>query len=317
MGWFDKISKAVVVEKRESWFEEILKFNPYHDEKGRFGDSGGAHSVTTRNGGGFSTFNAMEAHGHSVGALLTPHDTPQIAMARAMCAHNTSITPSTDLIKSPERDAIRAAAGQKVYDEAVAKLERNGSKLVQGKEAWVVIGPPASGKSALAEPISFRNGALEIDSDEAKKGLPEYDNGRGAGIVHEESSKIVDQVRLDAMKNGDNMVLPVVGKSMESIDKIAADLEANGYKAHLVLMDVTKDNATTRAISRWKSTGRFVDTNYVYNSVGEKPQANYESIKSSGGKGWDSMSRYDNNGSKNVGPVLKEGIDHAGLGSKD
>lgn len=62
------------------------------------------------------------------------------------------------------------------------------------KRLDIVIGLPASGKSsALVEPISEQYNSRIIDSDEAKKLLPEYNDGWGAGIVHTESQLIADR----------------------------------------------------------------------------------------------------------------------------
>lgn len=53
-----------------------------------------------------------------------------------------------------------------------------------------VIGIPGGGKSStLANPLSEEHSSVIIDADIAKEKLPEYDGGKGAGRVHEESKK--------------------------------------------------------------------------------------------------------------------------------
>ncbi len=44
----------------------LIKFNPYHDAKGRFTSAGGAHSVHNQAGQKFTTALGMKHHGHDV-----------------------------------------------------------------------------------------------------------------------------------------------------------------------------------------------------------------------------------------------------------
>ena len=44
-----------------------------------------------------------------------------------------------------------------------------------------------------------------IDSDEAKKLLPEYNDGWGAGVVHKESQRISEQQLITALDKGENI----------------------------------------------------------------------------------------------------------------
>ena len=60
------------------------------------------------------------------------------------------------------------------------------------KQAFVLIGLPASGKSSIAVDIADKYGALLLDSDLAKRKLPEYKvYPWGASLVNAESSLIV------------------------------------------------------------------------------------------------------------------------------
>ena len=51
------------------------------------------------------------------------------------------------------------------------------------------MGPPANGPFGKYK-------SMLIDSDEAKKLIPEFDDGFGAGYVHEESKQVVTTVRI-------------------------------------------------------------------------------------------------------------------------
>ena len=147
-------------------------------------------------------------------------------------------------------------------------------KVENGKEAYIVIGPPAGGKSSVfANPLSKEHNARIIDSDTVKKWLPEFDNGFGAGRVQEESSMIMENALKRSMKKGENMVIPKIGG--ESVAQMAKELKANGYKVHLKLNEVSTKNSVSRALSRFVETGRWLDPNYL-NSIGDKATRFYK-----------------------------------------
>jgi gluconate kinase len=290
--------ELVKVAKPENLLE---KYNPYHDQKGRFSQGGGAHTVVPQGGvGRFSTALALQAHGHANAGYQTPFDTQEVVRERVELQGMLATHQSTHEINTPQRDALRQKAEDKLY-ELSGQEKYSGGQVLQNKQAFIVIGPPAAGKSSsMAEPLSRQHNARLIDSDDAKKLLPEYKGGKGAGVVHEESSIIAHKVRDRAINNGDNIVLPIVGKTEGSITGIRDSLKSKGYDVHLVLVDVNKQEATKRAIDRWKHTGRFVDPNYVYNGVGDRPSKNYDKLKYQ----FTSYSKYNNNVPKGTNPIL-------------
>ncbi|HHW41250.1 MAG TPA: hypothetical protein GXX19_08900 [Syntrophomonadaceae bacterium] len=223
---------------------------------------------------------------------LTPYDTPEIIQARAEQAN----MPSTHLINTPERQALR----QRIADE----LYGNGAAKKEGK-VFLIMGLPASGKSSLADPIAEREGALVIDSDKVKEILPEYEGGKYAGAVHKESGDIVENFIMPrALENKDNIVLPVVGKDLKKMRERIDLFKAAGYKVHLVFTDLPVEKAVERAIARWKSTGRFVDPAYIVNEVGLLPRQNYDILKSE--KGVDSYEAYSTDVPQGESPRLLE-----------
>lgn len=199
---------------------------------------------------------------------LTPYDTPEVRGARAMQA----AIPQTADIATPERHALREQVANRLYGTGAA---------TKAREAWIVLGPPAAGKSTvLAAPIAEQRGALIIDSDSAKPLIPEYANGNGAAAVHQESSDIVNGIVLArAMRAGDNVVLPLVGKTPRNITAIADRLQEQGYRVHALLNDLPPEQAAQRAVTRFEETGRFVDPNYVLNEVGTNPRRSYAALK--------------------------------------
>ena len=212
---------------------------------------------------------SFPAVGKTADEKLTPFDTPEIIKARDAA----KIQNSTHLIATPERTKLR--------NSVLNKLSAPSQKIAQGKIANIVIGPPAAGKSSVfADPLSKRWKARIIDADMAKELLPEFNKGRGAGIVHEESSMIAEKVLKRSARKGENIILPIVGKDQAKLMRIATKLKKKGYTVNLYLNHVPPETAAQRAVERFTTTGRFVDPAYVLNEVGEKPLENFNQVKS-------------------------------------
>lgn len=118
----------------------------------------------------------------------------------------------------------------------------------------------------------------------AKEQLPEFikSNGVRADQVHEESQYIANKVFENAILNGDNVILPIVGKSEESIMKKYESLSSAGYDVHLRLVYLPVEIALDRAVNRFRKTGRLVPIEYIVNEVGIKPAQNYVTMKEKG-----------------------------------
>jgi len=188
----------------------------------------------------------------------------------------------TTQINTPARIALRRSIIEELYGDGAKKKER---------QAFIVMGLPASGKSsAVAEPLAKEHGALIIDSDEAKAKLPEFADGLLASAVHEESSDIAGLVMDRALAQGDNVVLPVVGKTLSSLEKKIADLKAKGYRVNLYYVDLPVEKAIERGKGRFQHTGRLVPLDYI-RKVGLKPKENFDKIKT--GKAREEVDHYE------------------------
>ena len=149
------------------------------------------------------------------------------------------------------------------------------------KTAVIVLGPPASGKSSISNPIARKYDATIIDSDEAKKLLPEYAGGVGANAVHAESKAIIKQMEDIAIDEGDNLVIPTVGENANKIrDKVERYRNA-GYNVQIVDVQVPAEEAAVRMFRRFYKTGRMIPTDYL-NKVGNKPSATYDILREEG-----------------------------------
>ena len=189
--------------------------------------------------------------------------------AEALAQEYLDAFGTTDQINTPERQELRRKIADELYGEGAAKKE--------GK-VWLVLGVPASGKSTFSDPLVEKEGALLIDSDEAKKLLPEFSNGLLAGAVHEESAAIAEDVSARAAANHDNMVLPLVGKSISKLQEKIDKFKEAGYQVNLIYVDLPIEKAIERTKARFRETGRLVSPSYL-GKVGLKPKENYDKLK--------------------------------------
>ncbi len=210
---------------------------------------------------------------------------PEIQDARGRTA-----TGST--LGMPGREAIRKQVYDKLmsYGSAVTEVVDGQKRTVYNGEvrndrrADIIIGLPASGKSsALVDPISSKYKSMLIDSDEAKKLIPEFDDGFGAGFVHEESKAVVSRVYEDATDEGRNVVIPIVGSNYTKLEKDYINLlRQKGYKVYVHMADINPNVAAGRNLRRFAETGRFVDLEATSFKYGNKPREVFERVKKKG-----------------------------------
>ncbi len=210
-------------------------------------------------------------------------------------------------------DGERVKGLKSAYDRLYYKSERLAwtdegltppeSPVKHERKAVILLGPPASGKSSLANPIARDLRAMIIDPDEVKKALPEYQDGIGAHAVHEESSHISKEIRDDALEQGANLLLPKVGDKAGSIQALTRLLKENGYDVEITLMQVDYKEVRNRMYGRFLETGRFVPPSYL-KSVGNKPSETFEVLKKKGVA--NGYSKVDNNAPKDQDPEILE-----------
>lgn len=160
------------------------------------------------------------------------------------------------------------------------------------KELIIVMGPPAAGKSTLANPIARSKNASIIDADEAKKLIPGYDDGVGANVVHEESSQINHIVFESAIQTGENIVLPIVGGNANKvISKYINPAKQQGYRVTLVDMMVDPNEALNRMYGRFVSKSRLIPPDVA--KVGRAPSEAFDQLVEKGAA--DAYTKIDNN----------------------
>lgn len=162
-----------------------------------------------------------------------------------------------------------------------AKPKNIGPK--EDSKAYFVIGLPASGKSTLVTKIADHLGSVILDSDFAKRKLPEFDNTlAGAQLVHKESSSIIwggveQKPSLFGLckENKLNVVVPTIGQDYRDLNERCDLFMSAGYQVHLTTTTLPREMATTRALERFLITGRYVPLGLIFDAYANDPLLNY------------------------------------------
>lgn len=172
-----------------------------------------------------------------------------------------------------------------LYDDAKLLAHRSLGKsiptndpIAKDKTVTLIVGPPASGKSTFANKFAIEKKSMIIDSDEAKKTLPEFANGIGSNAVHLESKMMAEHLTKRAIAQGENIILPRVGHKLDDVKQILEEFKSKGYRTEVLLIDVSPAEAFKRMIQRFLDTGKLINIDYM-ESIDIKPKQVYNSIK--------------------------------------
>lgn len=162
------------------------------------------------------------------------------------------------------------------------------SELKSEKQAIIISGLPASGKSTIASKIADSIGAIILDSDFAKRKFPEFEEDFGASLVHEESSIVVfgDKnanaepcLKGYCISEGHNVVIPKIGNDRKSIISLAEYFRGYDYDVHLVLVSLNRQTSTKRAFNRFLKTDRYVPLSLIFDLYANDPMLAYYRMK--------------------------------------
>ncbi|SDD80592.1 Zeta toxin [Algoriphagus faecimaris] len=164
--------------------------------------------------------------------------------------------------------------------------------LKSEKKAIVLTGLPASGKSSIANGLADKLGAIILDSDFAKRKLPEFEDGPGsASLVHEESDLLIfgsNQIKTPegfkplfqlANESGYNLVIPKIGYKFSGVVQLGEILKSLEYETHLICVNLDRRKATIRAIHRFMDSGRYVPLGLIFDGYANDPLGTYFLIK--------------------------------------
>lgn len=157
-------------------------------------------------------------------------------------------------------------------------------KPSQKATAYIVSGAPASGKSGVAAKLADKTKSFVLDSDYAKRKFPEFwDYACGASLVHKEADAVIfgkeDSLLEFCVYNRYNVVIPVVGRTEDSIEEIRHRLDAMKYTVHLITVALDRYECTRRAYRRFLESDRYVPLSYVFDEVGNEPERIYYAVE--------------------------------------
>lgn len=197
---------------------------------------------------------------------------------------------------------VRFELGEKIFEELISmprlendddiEMGKGGALPLSGvvksdRQAFIITGLPASGKSGVANKIADHYGAVIIDSDYAKRKFPEFASDFGASLVHEEASRVVfgdeknnNRFLLEAcMIKGHNIVIPKIGYNSQELIRFANKLTEEKYCVHLLLVSLDRVKATQRAYRRYIKTNRYVPLSLVLDIYGNDPILTYYRVR--------------------------------------
>ena len=216
----------------------------------------------------------------------------------------------THLIDTAERvQLINNILKERLESGSFTSLDSNGNEVYngsvkRGKRIDIVIGLPAAGKStATVNPLSQYYKSVVVDSDIIKGKLPEFNKGWGATLVHEESSAINMRMLREELLLGNNIILPIVGAKISSVENYINSAKEAGYEVHLHLNELNSSKTMGRMLRRYFKDGRFIPPEISFKN-GDKPTKVYEELKNRGDL--NGYSRWNNDVAKGQRPTLTE-----------
>lgn len=180
------------------------------------------------------------------------------------------------------------------------------------KKLYYIVGPPASGKSTVANKIADATGSYILDSDYAKRKFPEYENRiGGATLVHEESDKLIFSYEngnlLDyCIKNEYNIIIPKIGHNIQIIREFCQKMKQIGYEPYLISVDLDRVKATQRAYTRYVETNIYVPLSLIFDGYGNQSTLNYFKLKQQNNNLFNGFAQITTDVPKGVTPILLE-----------
>lgn len=144
----------------------------------------------------------------------------------------------------------------------------------------VILGSPGAGKTSIfaKDIVEKAPWSYLVDADEAKKTLPEYEHGRGAPVVHEESSAIADRLLERLIRERKDVVFSKLGTNPAKMRGFLDAVADAGYDVQVKLAHISPEESAWSSHQRFRKTGRFVDP-LISLEAGTKPLETYEHLK--------------------------------------
>lgn len=179
---------------------------------------------------------------------------------------------------------------EELHKEIIDEILNQYKNVPNEKKVVLSAGLPGAGKTTVLKKIPEvdLNDYAMINADDIKEKLIEKEmipEIKGltpletAGLIHEESSKIADQLQIALAKQGKNVIYDMTSKSRKSVERRLSVFRNNGYQLEdttMVFVDIEIETSKSRALDRYKDGlnryirkedhlgGRYIP-NQVYN----------------------------------------------------
>lgn len=154
---------------------------------------------------------------------------------------------------------------EELHREIIDEILLENVNVPNDKKVVISAGLPGAGKTTVLNDIPEINPKdyITINADDIKeklieKGMAPQIKGltplETAGLIHEESSKISDQLQLELAKQGKNVIYDMTSKSRRSVDRRLVTFVNHGYKLEdvtMVFVDIDIETSKDRALNRY------------------------------------------------------------------
>jgi len=199
-------------------------------------------------------------------------------------------------------DDERAGFHGDLLDNLVGKARETGLP----PHVYFTLGSPGSGKTHTLRQVAIRHARAAAgrtlrlrvsDPDAVREALPEYAEGKGAGILQDEVVVVaygeqgypagggMQQLVLDAAPGSSILLVDVVG-SPTGLPPTVVALADDGWSVFLLLADCPPDVCLQRVKQRAVDSGRIVDLDYVRNVKNRPTRALRAGVQTGRVTGW-------------------------------
>jgi predicted ABC-type ATPase len=268
-------------------FEQALKGYPEYradqprGEGGRWSGGGGATPATDDRAGALLRRNMERDPGFTADEFIKqlPKDQQDfIARSERKLARGTPTEAPVSKGGFRTEDGkhwipSRQRVHEKIIRDMIGEAVERGAYPKDGEAPTIILmgGRGGAGKTTVVKTqlgIDPENDDrfLYLNSDDIKAKLPGF-AGWNAGLLHEESSHVSDQIERIARELGLNIIYDATLKSEGSAVQRINESEAAGYNIEGVFVHTTPYTSATRAMARAVKSGRYVPPSYILGST--------------------------------------------------
>ena len=172
-----------------------------------------------------------------------------------------------------DTNPFRNLGGRKM-GEIIRGLVKPSNKNKKKRTTYLIGGTTGGGKSTVLDDhlvvqglVPSREESAHVDPDFIKLGLPGYNDGAGASMVHDESLRSAQRTMDDARQEGMDVVATGAGSTRQRA--MIAQARRNGDRVVAHWVHIPAEEASRRMKARQKETGRTIpdQSSHFANSI--------------------------------------------------